>query len=75
MSYIILPRACIRLVISHSDILIGLDAKALCEGSMGRPGTLPIGSLARPDVPGKGNVWSLLPAFRGRRRNVGVTAY
>ena len=23
-----------------------------------------IGSLARPDVPGKGNVWSLLPAFR-----------
>ena len=22
-------------------------------------------SLAQPDVPGKGNVWSLLPAFRG----------
>ena len=26
--------------------------------------TLPCHSLARPDVPGKGNVWSLLPAFR-----------
>ena len=31
-------------------------------------------SLARPEFPGRGNVWSLLPAFRGRRRNVGVTA-
>ena len=29
------------------------------------------GRLVLPDVPGKG---SLLPAFRGRRRNVGVTA-
>ena len=32
------------------------------------------GSLAQLDVPGEGNVWSLLPAFRGRRQNVGVTA-
>ena len=31
------------------------------------------GNLARPDIPGKENVWSLLPAFHGQHRNVGVT--